>query len=54
MMTTSTSASRTALETVPQEWSTDRDESFFRVTANMFPANVAFAAGVLLASYDPE
>ena len=33
---------------------TATDDSFFRMVAGLFPADVVFGAGVLLASYDDE
>ena len=33
-------------------WSGERDEAFFRIVQDVFPAAYVAAAGVLLASYD--
>ena len=33
-------------------WSGERDEAFFRIVQDVFPAAFVAAAGVLLASYD--
>ena len=36
-------------------WTGERDEAFFRIVQDLFPAAFVAAAGVLLASYDdPE
>jgi hypothetical protein len=43
-----------ACEQIPQLWSDERDEPFFRIAAALFSADFTFGAGVLLASYDPE
>jgi hypothetical protein len=41
-------------ESVPQMWCDDRDEPFFRLTADIFGTEFAAGASVLLASYDAE
>ena len=33
-------------------WTGERDEAFFRIVQDLFPAAFVAAAGVLLASYD--
>lgn len=33
-------------------WTGERDEAFFRIVQDLFPAAFAAAAGVLLATYD--
>ena len=44
----------TTLETVPEDWDSDRDEPFFRIVSRVLPAAVVEAASSLLASYDPD
>ncbi len=49
-----TTAPRSAGEGVPSTWDDARDGAFFRITAALFPAGVALAMSVLLASYDVD
>ena len=41
-------------ETTNPVWDDARDTAFFRITAGLFPEDLVFAAGVLLASYDDD
>lgn len=44
----------TTLETVPEDWDSDRDEPFFRIVSRLLRGAVVEAASSLLASYDPD
>ena len=41
-------------EGIPTEWTDERDEPFFRITAPLFSPEFTLGATVLLASYDDE
>lgn len=38
----------------PGSWLSSRDEAFFRIVTPLFPRDMLFATGVLLASYDGD
>ena len=40
------------LERIPETWDDQRDVTFFRVVADVFPATFVEGASALLASYD--
>jgi hypothetical protein len=42
------------IRTGPQPWDDDRDNAFFRMTADVFSPDFLAGASALLASYDPE
>lgn len=42
----------TTLETRDPQWDDERDGTFFRIVATLFPPAMVFAATVLLESYD--
>ena len=42
------------VEAIPAEWTDERDEPFFRITAALFSPEFTLGASVLLASYDDE
>jgi hypothetical protein len=41
-----------SLERIPETWNDERDATFFRIVAELFPAAFHAGAGALLASYD--
>ena len=44
----------TRVETLPATWDDARDLPFFGITARLFPPEICYGAGVLLASYDDD
>jgi hypothetical protein len=40
------------LERIPETWNDERDSTFFRIVADLFPAAFVAGASALLSSYD--
>ncbi len=51
--TTANTTENTTENTTPAGWSAT-DEHFFRIVSDVFPLDLVWGAGALLASYDPE
>ena len=51
-MNLTTTSSATRLETLPLTWDAQRDETFFRIVADVFDARYCLGASMLLASND--
>lgn len=41
-------------ETIDAGWDDEQDGAFFRLVADVFPAEFVYSAGVLLATYDDD